>query len=104
MEGNWRKHDERRRHMARKRTLIRSKERRSTQEIAAFLRQLADRLEENEITLQRGDEEIRLEVPDRVTLKLRVKEKAKRRGTKHQLKLALRWTNGEKSGGFVKLA
>jgi amphi-Trp domain-containing protein len=90
--------------MAKKNTLIKSKERRSTQDIAAFLRQLADRLEQNEITLQRGDEAISLEVPDRVTLKLKVKEKTKKRATKHQLKLALRWKNGEKSGGFVELA
>jgi amphi-Trp domain-containing protein len=68
------------------------------------MRQLADRLEQNEITLQRGGEEISVHVPDRVTLKLKVKEKAKKRRTKHQLKLTLKWKDGEEAGGFVKLA
>lgn len=90
--------------MAKKNILIRSKERRNTQEMAAFLRQLADRLEENEITLQRGAEEISIEVPYRVTFKLKVKEKIKKRRTKHRLKMTLKWQDGDKAGDFVKVA
>jgi amphi-Trp domain-containing protein len=90
--------------MAKKNVLIKSKERRNTQDIAAFLRQLADRLEQYEITLERGDEAISIEVPNRVTFKLTVKEKVKKRRTKHQLKMALKWQDGDKTSDFVKVA
>lgn len=89
--------------MAKKNVLIKSKERRNTQDIAAFLRQLADRLEQNEITLQRGSEEISMEVPSRVSFKLKVKEKTKKRRTKHGLKVTLKWQDGDKTDDFVEV-
>lgn len=90
--------------MAKKNTLIKTKERRSVQEVAAFLRQLADRLERNEVALQRGDEEIRIEIPNRITFKVKAKEKIKKRKTKHQLKMTLKWTDGDKAENFVRVA
>ena len=90
--------------MAKKNTLLKSKERRSVQDVAAFLRQLADRLEQNEITLQRGDDEIQIDVPDRVTFKVKAKEKIKKRSTKRQLKLTLKWKEGDRAKGLVQVA
>jgi amphi-Trp domain-containing protein len=90
--------------MAKKNILIKTKERRSVQDVAAFLRQLADRLEQNEIALQRGDEEIRIELPNRVTFKVKAKEKIKKRKTKHQFKLTLKWKDGDKAERFVTVA
>lgn len=90
--------------MAKKNTLIKSKERRSIQDVAAFLRQLADRLEQNEVVLQRGDDEITVEVPSRVTFKLKVKEKIKKRKTKYQFKMTLKWDDGDKAANFVQVA
>jgi amphi-Trp domain-containing protein len=90
--------------VAKKNTLIKSKERRTTEDVAAFLRQLADRLEQHEIALQRADEEISLEVPKRVTFKLKVKEKVEKGQTDHQLKMTLRWQEGDKIGDFVQVA
>ena len=90
--------------MAKKNTLMKTKERRTVQDVAAFLRHLADRLEQNEIALQRGDEEIRIEVPDRVTFKVKAKEKMKKRKTKYQFKITLKWKDGEKAENFVRVA
>jgi len=90
--------------MAKKNTLIKTKERRSVQEVAAFLRQLADRLERNEVALQRGDEEIKIEIPNRITFKVKAKEKIKKRKTKHQLKMTLKWTDNDKVENFVRVA
>jgi len=90
--------------MAKKNTLIKTKERRSVQEVAAFLRQLADRLERNEVALQRGDEEIKIEIPNRITFKVKAKEKIKKRKTKHQLKMTLKWTDNDKAENFVRVA
>ena len=89
--------------MAKKNTLLRSKERRSVQDVAAFLRQLADSLEQNEITLQRGDEEVRIDVPSRVTFKVKAKEKIKKQSTKRQLKLTLKWKEGDRAENFVQI-
>ncbi len=90
--------------MAKKNNLIKTEERRSVQDVAAFLRQLADRLEQNEITLQRGDEEIRIELPNRVTFKVKAKEKIKKQKTKYQFKLTLKWKDGDKAENFVRVA
>ncbi|MBS3784476.1 MAG: amphi-Trp domain-containing protein [Anaerolineae bacterium] len=90
--------------MAKKNTLIKTKERRSVQEVAAFLRQLADRLERNEVALQRGEEEIKIEIPNRITFKVKAKEKIKKRKTKHQLKMTLKWTDNDKAENFVRVA
>jgi amphi-Trp domain-containing protein len=90
--------------MGKKNILIKSKEQRNVQDIAAFLRQLADRLEENEVALQHRGEEISLEVPNRVTFKLKVKEKIKKRKTKYNLKMTLKWKDGDKPSEFVKVA
>lgn len=89
--------------MAKKNTLIKTKERRSVEDVAAFLRQLADRLDQNQIALQRGDEEISLELPSRITFKLNAKEKIKKRKTKYQLKITLKWKEGDKRENFVRV-
>jgi len=90
--------------MAKKNTLLKSKERRSVQDVAGFLRQLADRLEQNEITLQRGADEIHIDVPDRVTFKVKAKEKIKKQSTKRQLKLTLKWKEGDRAKNRVQVA
>jgi len=80
--------------MAKKNTLFKGKEVRSTEEVAQFLRQLADKLEENEVVLRRGSEVAKVTVPDRTTFKIKVKEKQKKRKTKYTFKLKLKWSDG----------
>jgi amphi-Trp domain-containing protein len=80
----------------RKRILVKSKERQDVQSVAGFLHDLAERLEQNELILRQGDEQVQLSIPDRVVLGLKVKEKPKKRRTKHRLKLTIQWIEGEK--------
>jgi amphi-Trp domain-containing protein len=89
--------------MARKNTLFRGKEVRSTEEIAEFLRQLADKLEENEVVLRRGSEVAKVTVPGRATFKIKVKEKQKKRKTKYTFNLKLKWSDSHQ-GEPVTLA
>jgi amphi-Trp domain-containing protein len=89
--------------VAKKNVLISAKERRSVQDVAAFLRQLADRLEQNEIALQHGDEQMSIVVPGRVTFRVKAKEKIKKRKTKHQLKMALKWKDGDRADELVEV-
>jgi amphi-Trp domain-containing protein len=78
----------------RKHTLFKSKELRGTSEIADFLRNLADKLEENQVVLRQGEEVAKIDVPDNVVFKIKVKEKVKKRKTKHSFKITLKWDNG----------
>lgn len=90
--------------MAKKNILLKTKEQRTVQDVAAFLRQLADRLEQKEIALQRGEEEIRLDTPDRLTFKVKATEKAKKRTTEHQLKVTLKWKDSDRPENLVQVA
>ncbi len=79
--------------MSKKNVLFRGKEVRSTEEVAAFLRQLADKFEENEVVLRRGSDVTKVTVPGRMTFKLKVKEKVKKRKTRHTFSLKLKWSD-----------
>lgn len=89
--------------MGRKNVLVKSKERRSIEDVAEFLHQLADRLVENELVVQQGNEEVTVTVPNQVTMKLKIKEKLKKRKTKHSLKLGLKWVEHDTPRGTLKL-
>jgi amphi-Trp domain-containing protein len=89
--------------MGRKNVLVKSKERRSIEDVAEFLHQLADRLVENELVVQQGNEEVTVTVPNQVTMKLKIKEKLKKRKTKHSLKLGLKWVEHDTPRGSLKL-
>ncbi len=84
--------------MAKKKVLLKSKERKDVQSAAAFLRQLADRLEQQEIVFHLGEKEIAVPVANDVVLALKVREKDKKRGLKRKLKLALKWAEGKGKG------
>lgn len=80
----------------RKRTLLKTKERRNRESVAGLLRELADSIEEGDIVLQRGEEEVSMPVADQVRLKIKAKEKEKKGGTtKRTLKLSLKWTDAD---------
>jgi amphi-Trp domain-containing protein len=81
-----------------KRILFKSEERRSLGSVAKFLRELADRIEENEVVLLRGGDEVKVELPPEVELEVEVEEKRKKRRTKRSLELEIEWYEGESSG------
>ena len=89
--------------MARKNILLKSKARRERENVAAFLQELGEKLTHNAVVLQQGQQEIALDVPDTVRMKLNVKEKVKKRKTKHQLKITLTWTEGDTTSSKVTL-
>jgi len=88
--------------MGEKKVLFESEELRDRTEVAAFLRDLAGRLEAGEITLRRGTEEIHLHLPEKVVLEIKAEEKAKPGKTKQSLEIEIEW--GEGLTGGVELA
>jgi amphi-Trp domain-containing protein len=84
--------------MAGKTVLFTAEEWKSRESTAAFLRDLADNLEAGEITLRRGEEEVRLALPETVELEIKVTEKVTPRKTERQLEVEIEWTEGQMEG------
>jgi amphi-Trp domain-containing protein len=81
--------------VAKKTVLMKSKDRMTRQDAAAFLRQLADKLESGSVTLGQSEQEVMLTVPDQVRLKVKADEKAKRRdGNRFKLDIKIEWKTG----------
>jgi amphi-Trp domain-containing protein len=85
--------------------LFKSEEKRSTAEVAAFLRQLADRVEKQEVILRQGTEEVTLTLPSMVTLEVKAEEETSRSGkVEYSLEVELEWKPGsEKPTGTLEL-
>lgn len=73
------------------RVLMESEEKRSLADVARFLRDLADSIENNQFTLQQGEEKIQLPLPDPITLELKLEEEGKKGRTKHEFEIELEW-------------
>ncbi|MFO8037107.1 MAG: amphi-Trp domain-containing protein [Anaerolineales bacterium] len=80
--------------------LMKSEEKRSLADVARFLRELADKIERNQLTLHQGGEEIVLELTDPLTLELKLEEEDKGTRTKHQFEIELEWYPGEAEEGI----
>ena len=78
--------------------LFKSEEKKSISEVAAILRQIADKMEGGEIVLTRGAEEVRLKIPSTVTLELKVEEETKK-VTKKSLEIEIEWPEGTEEEG-----
>ncbi len=84
--------------MAEKKVLFKSEEPKSLKEVVAFLKELASRLENGQVTLRRGTEELSLNFPPNVILELKAEEKIKPSKTKYSLEIEIEWAEGEESG------
>ncbi|MEJ6394808.1 amphi-Trp domain-containing protein [Gymnodinialimonas sp. 2305UL16-5] len=90
--------------MGRELTLFSTKEPKTRSEVAAFLRNLADRLDTAEVVLRQGQDEIVLTLPEQITLEVKVEDEEKRsKGTQHSLEVELKWYDGDAPGGPLSL-
>ncbi len=84
--------------MAKKSILFKSEEWKARQSTAAFLRELADNLEQGEVTLRRGEEEVTLAFPETLELEIEVTEKVKKHKTERELEIEIEWTEEQIQG------
>ena len=89
--------------MAKEIVLFKSEERKDLQSVSAFLHQLADSLENNQVILRQGREEITLDIPNQVILELKVEEEDKKGKTKRTVEIEIEWIDGDESGDAVIL-
>ena len=89
--------------MGREIVLFKSEERKKLADVANFLRQLADKLDGNQVVLRQGTEEIVLDIPNNVVLELKAEEEDKKGKIKRTLEVEIEWIEGDESGGAVTL-
>jgi amphi-Trp domain-containing protein len=89
--------------MARKNVIVKSDLRKQLSEVAAFLRELADKIETGKVTLVQGDQDVQVDLPGTISFELEYYEKPKKRGVKKQLEIELQWTEGNKKHQSVSL-
>lgn len=78
--------------------LFKSEEKRSVQEVAGFLRELADKIAAQQVILQQGENEITLNLPAQITLEVKAEEEDKKTRTQRSLEVELEWNVGEDAG------
>lgn len=85
--------------------LFKSEEPKDRADVAAFLRQLADKVETGTVTLRQGDTEQRVEIPQRLVLETKLERETKRDVEKMSLEVELEWRpGGSGAAGGVELA
>jgi amphi-Trp domain-containing protein len=91
--------------MGRETRLFKSEERRSSGEVAAFLRELADKVESGQVVLRQGSEEITLSLPASLILEIQVEDEEKgRKGIQHSLEVELKWFDNDDQDAPLELA
>lgn len=82
--------------MGKEKVLFESEERRDLRSVAAFLCDLADKMEANAVVLRKGDEEIPVEIPNNVEFEIKLEEEEKKGGrVKRSLEVEIEWIVGE---------
>jgi len=88
--------------MGREIILFKSEERKTSGEVAAVLREIADKVEQRQMTLKQDANEITLDFPENLVLELKVEEEEGRK-VKRSLEIELEWVPGEESSGGTSI-
>ncbi len=90
--------------MGREIELFKSKERKDRQEVAEFLRLLAEKVASGSIVLKQGQEEVTVQLPDVLQLEVEVEDEQKsKKGLQHKLEIELKWYDNDSAGGPLEL-
>ena len=84
--------------------LFKSQERKTRDEVAAFLTQLADKITSGQVVLKKGQEGVTLDMPYNLVLEIQVEdEDKKQKGTQHSLELEIKWFDDDSAAGPLEL-
>jgi amphi-Trp domain-containing protein len=90
--------------MGKETRLFKSEERKNRADVSAFLHQLADKINEGQVILRQGGEELSLNLPHNLILEIQVEdEDKKRKGTQHSLEVEIKWFDDDSGGGPLEL-
>ncbi|MFW9854286.1 MAG: amphi-Trp domain-containing protein [Candidatus Thorarchaeota archaeon] len=77
--------------------LLKSEDKRSRSEIVTFLNEIAMKIDSGMVKLVQGEQSLELEIPENLTLEIKVEEKIKpNHPKKMQLEIELEWYEGDK--------
>ena len=86
-----------------KRVMVESREKKTPAEAAAFLREIADRIEKQEIVFNQGEKKSKIKLPATFLFKFSAKEKPALNDIKYVISLDLKWTEGDLNHSGLKL-
>ncbi|KAA3644200.1 MAG: amphi-Trp domain-containing protein [Chloroflexi bacterium] len=90
--------------MGRETRLFKSEERRSRSEVSQFLHQVADKIEDGQVVLRQGQEELTLAIPTNLILEVQVEDEDKKtKGVQHSLEIELKWFDEDGTSGPLEL-
>lgn len=82
-----------------KNILFKSKAMKSSQQIADFFHELADKMDNNHCTLTRGSQEVDIKLPySSIEFKLKLEEKSKQGGIRKEFKIEMKWNDNADEG------
>lgn len=82
--------------MSKEIVLFKSEEPKTSAEVGAFLRMLADKIEGGQVILQQGATELVLEIPANIVLEIKAEEETNKHGVKKlSLEVEIEWREGE---------
>ena len=92
------------RSMGRETRLFKIEERENRSDVSVFLHQLADKVSAGELVISKGNEDIKLQLPQNLVLEEQVEDEDKgARGIQHSLELEIKWFDGDDQGGTLEL-
>jgi len=84
--------------------LFKSEERKSRDEVSAFLKQLADKISAGQVVLKKGKENLNLSMPYNLILEIQVEdEDKKQKGVQHSLEIEIKWFDDDSAAGPLEL-
>lgn len=86
--------------MGRETILFKSEEKKSLDEVAALLRQIADKVETGSLTLQQGNDTLILDFPQNVTFEIKAEEESGKK-LKRSLEIEIEWIVGNHVQGSM---
>ena len=86
-----------------KRVMLDSREKKTPAEAAAFLRDIADRIEKQEIIFSQGEKKTRIKIPAAFLFRFSAKEKPVINDTKYAISLDLKWTEEDLKHSGLKM-
>lgn len=89
--------------MGRETILFRSEEKKDIHSVAALLRELADKIEDQKVILKQGNQEVILEIPSTVELEIKAEREDGKNTSKKKLEIEIEWTLGEKESESFSL-
>lgn len=90
--------------MGKETKLFKSEERKNRSEVSDFLHQLADKINDGQVVLRQGKDNITLTMPHNLILEIQVEdEDKKRKGIQHSLEVEIKWFDDDSSGGPLEL-